>query len=219
MSVTPTSSYCFLRPGKPDNRQRRPEGDDTRQWIAQPPQKENTCWYYGLKMIREHFGKDPHPIFLEGRKLEKYASSRRKLQTTLEKEYAKKLALVEQLTNDPNYTNKQLTTLVGAKAYLPNIARLLTHPSPEVQHEAEFLHGILQPFCAQDKFEDLLLYLNDTNYTQRNKINCAFLKVLSIDPQELYAIDREQRKDRKPWDSLNAFEKASYLDSFAFRAS
>ncbi|MBS0653097.1 MAG: hypothetical protein JSR39_06150 [Verrucomicrobia bacterium] len=215
MASIPSSYYCFLPSGKPDPRKPRPEGKDTRPWVVQTPQKGNTCWYYGLKLIREQYGKDPHSCFSEGRRLEKIGSERRKLQTTLERSYQQSLAIANQLATDPNYAHRKINTLAGARTFLPTIEALQSHPTEEVRTEAANLVKVIAPFCKQDKFDDLHEFLKEDNFKKRNMFNTIFLNRLGLNPKRMYAAEYSG----KSWDAMTTVEKGPYLDSLAFRAS
>ena len=219
MAAISSSYYCFLPAGKPDPRLPRPEGEDTRPWVVQSPQKGNTCWYYGLKFIREHYGKDPHPVFAEKRDLEKVGSDRRKLQTLQDKSYQESLAIANQLATDPNYAHRKINTLEGAKAFLPRIHELQSSTSPEVRAEASKLFKVLSPFCSQEKFDDLHEFLKNDNFTKRNLFNTIFLNKLGLEPAVMYSEEHCEGYYSKSWDEMTAIEKGPYLDSLAFRAS
>ncbi len=216
MSAVSNSYVCVLPIGKPDPRQPRPEGKDTRRLAVQLPQKGNTCWYYGLKIIREQFGKAPHPSFSEERRLEQLASERRKGQTRLDLKYQDDLSVANQLAEDPHYMAKKINTLMGARKYLPQFQALQQSPSPQVREESSLLINLLTPFCRQNQWEDLHAYLREDYFIRRNENNSRFLEALKFSPSERYQADYP---DKKPWGLLTVLEKAPYLDSLAFRAS
>lgn len=216
MSAVSNAVYCFLSPGKPDPREPRLEGTDSRRRVLQSPQKGKTCWYYGLKLIREQFGKDPHPNFFEERRLEKIASVRRKQKTELDGIYRVHLSYANQFATDPNYTSKKINTLMGARNYLTSISAARHNASETVRQEAHRVFEALEPFCKQSKFTDLHQFLREVNTIKCNLMNTKFLDELGFDPKLLYIKDYP---DLKPWSEMTDSEKGPYLDSFAFQAS
>lgn len=185
----------------------------------QSPQKGNTCWYYGLKFIREQYGKDPHPCFDEQRHLEKIGSDRRKLQTIQDRSYQESLTIANQLATDPNYAHRKMNTLTGAKTFLPTIQALQSSTSSLIREEASKLLKVIGPFCNQDKFDDLHEFLRNDNFTKRNLFNTIFLNKLGLKAADMYSEELFEGLRSKGWDEMTPIEKGPYLDSFAFRAS
>jgi len=170
-------------------------------------------------MIREQYGENPHWSFAKARALEKEASSRRKLQTLLDFKFRERTSSLKDLISNLKRHETELDTLQGARKFLPYLEWFSTDADPHIKKEAMHFKRIFESFCKQSSFDNLLDFLKDQKYAQRNRINLLFLNRLGINPVAFYNENVHQIETLTPWEKLSTIEKAFYLDSFAFRAT
>jgi hypothetical protein len=72
------SAFSFPRLGKPDPKQDKPLGKDTRDRVVQNA-KHNLCWYSAMNALRERY-RAPNTAHLQERKFEQLVSGLAKKQ-------------------------------------------------------------------------------------------------------------------------------------------
>ncbi|HEV3270428.1 MAG TPA: hypothetical protein VGZ69_07290 [Candidatus Rhabdochlamydia sp.] len=216
---TATSILYEIPPGKPDPKQKRTIGEDTRNRIPQLAYKGNTCWYYTLKFIRQQIGKNPCKELTQARKVERLCSLRRKSYTKHENSLP---AIADQLFTEKGSDVLCSIDLAKAKNYVKN--KQTTQPMMETP---EFLEGrpslfpFLEEFIKEGKKSNMHEFLLHKKFSGRNRINLEFLTNLGISLKEVFdsEITTANGYEKKPCKTLKDLEKSSLLGFFACKIS
>jgi len=142
---TPDLVFCPPPPGKPDPRAPiDPQLRKPRRRVVQAPQKEDTCWYYAIQLIRFKIGKNPPPSLKGARAEEQLASSFRKTMTRIDRFWSSKIGFTEDIMEKMGIDS---FTKIHASQFLSHTGKMNALKREMVP--------FLQTFCKQDRYKDL----------------------------------------------------------------
>lgn len=190
------SSILYQMPlGKPNTKQMRSPGVDTRERVKQV-QKDLNCSYYVQKMIRSNIGPKHSESLKKEREIEVICSQRRKDISEMGAFYrfVDKKSLVD-LPKDKKlpWLMKGLFISEEFKTLIPNVYK-----------------------DWGSSFRDYVLY---KECVERHELNLKFLKKLNLDVEKMYKREFKLKIPFETWsgfkDKMSLFQQIALIDSFA----
>lgn len=210
-----TFVFCPPTYGKPDPKQLKPIGIDTRSRVIQRGSKDNTCSFAAYNLLRERY-KAPNTHDLPERKFEQIASTLRKALSAHDRTLPD---IANQLNNDT--IKRFLARFTHVTLQEPETLLLLN--SIELQCTPEVsISTILPAFLEQKQFKNLYEYIYYLKIGKRQDLFNEFFTKLNVDAATLF----ENAKNKDPtlyrvfcegknWDQLFWQKKCILLDNYA----
>jgi len=191
---------------------------DKRTRVAQKGQKELSCWYYGIRRICQHIGKNPPEELKEARRVEVIFSSARKLLSLNDN--------TKEITDHHIHALKEMRFYkkeVGLKrdVIAANLGRV-KQLSNQIKERHQNLCDpkcfdaqipLLEEFCAQSRFDDFEPFAEDTNVLRIKKIIKITCQILGDDVEMSSKALFEKEWTKKKWSDLDNIEKSKFYYS------
>lgn len=204
-STLSTSFFCIPEPGKPDpNESWDLAIMEQRKRVVYSGQKANTCWYYGLQLLRNNhrIGKKPTESQLKQRSIEIIVSKFRKNITQVDKALGVWTEIAECLIDNGYNTKEKTQEFLGSK-----IGEL----SPITYQED--CRKMLKSFCEQEACDDLFIYaVEPYTHALRNAYR-GFFEELGVFEGEIALL--AENATNKSWDQFSLTQKCAFEKAVA----
>jgi hypothetical protein len=207
MAAASNSYFCFPPLGKVDTRVvYDPTSDLPRSRKPQSPQKENTCDYYAIQILRngERAEKNPTTRQPELRRLEAAFSFQRKSRTKLQEELRSQLAFAKSLAKGfGRPCTREVAQVVSLEPH-----GVIVSPFPEERRRD------LSAFSMQKVFDDFPVFLKDQYYHKSFRTYVELFVKLKL--PFTHELSEMYRGTGSTWETLTIHEKEWHAHTFAF---
>ncbi len=196
--------FCPLEFGKPNPKEAKPEGCDTRSRVVQRGTKTDTCVYAAFNGLRERY-KAPNTERSKERHFERIASIRRKDYSHHKESLPR---IICGLEND-EATRNDLEEITKNNVSTEESLAVVKHLDTFADEQCVSLSSILTKFSKQDQCETLYDYLVHLKCDRILEINEAFFSELHVNAEDLF---NEAKQSDPEGDYQETYEGRDWAD-------
>lgn len=204
-----------ITPGKPDTRQMRPVGLDTRKRVKFVSKSHNNSAYTALNLLRNRVGKIHPPQLGRQRAVEKECSA---FQKAVLKVPQSMDSMAHQVDNPLIKDILPTMTKNRVPAFIEMINQLAAIFSDEDKKKFQEVIDWIKKFDQQTKFDNLNDYLHHENFGKRLQVYLNFLTKNHVDPRMKFEQEGQlgfENEKVKDWDKLAVRDKCCLAHMYA----